>query len=272
MKAKQTILLLMLSAAALLTVACGSKTEPQKEAAQEPKESKEAKALLQGIWVDEDTEEISFRAVGDTIFYPDTISQPAYFKVVNDSLVLSSVGARYAIVKQSAHVFWFRNQNDDVVKLVKSDDPAHVLAFVHEKPKVLSYTEVVKTDSVVNYDGSRYHWYLAINPTSYKVHATSYSGDGVEVDNIYYDNIMHISLFKGAQQLFSTDFKKQLYESKIPSSFLKQSILSNMEFSRVDAQGFHFVATVCIPDGASCYKVENVISFDGQLSTTLIEY
>ena len=148
---------------------------------------------------------MSFKALGDTIFYPDTVSQPTSFKIVSDSLVLVSVGAKYAIVKQMEHVFWFKNQNGDVVKLRKSDDPIHVFAFVHERPQVLTYTEVVKKDSVVNYNGNRYHWYLAINPTKYKVHATSYNDDGVEVDNIYYDNIMHISLFQGSRQLFSSD-------------------------------------------------------------------
>ena len=122
------------------------------------------------------------------------------------------------------------------------------------------------------YKGNRYHWYLFINPTKYKVHTVSYNDDGVEVDNVYYDNIMHVSLFNGARKLFSTDFKKQLYSAKIPNRFLTQSVLSNMEYSRVDEHGFHFVATVCIPDGASCYKVENVISFDGKLTTKLLEY
>jgi len=269
----EKLTILTVAACLWLMFSCSSKPEAAKQQAVEvEQESKQAKALLQGIWVDEETEEVSFRVVGDTIFYPDTISQPTYFKIVHDSLVLSAVSAKYHIEKQSPHTFWFVNQNGDVVKLNKSEDPAHVLAFVHNRPKVLTFTDVVKTDSVVNYDGNRYHWYLAINPTKYKVHTTSYNDDGVEVDNVYYDNIMHISLFKGAQKLFSSDFRKQQYEAKIPANFLKSAILSNMEFSKVDAQGFHFVATVCIPDGVSCYKVENVISFDGKLSSVLIEY
>ena len=104
------------------------------------------------------------------------------------------------------------------------------------------------------------------------MHITSYSDDGLEVDNVYYDNIMHISLFQGSRQLYSSDFRKQLYASKIPAQFIDQAVLSNMEFKGVDARGFHFVATICIPDGASCYKAENIISFEGKLSTTLIEY
>lgn len=32
-------------------------------------ESSAAKALLQGIWIDEETEEVSFCAKGDTLFF-----------------------------------------------------------------------------------------------------------------------------------------------------------------------------------------------------------
>lgn len=261
-----------LLAAVLLTAACTSPKSQGTDDGQQTvqQENKEAKQLLQGIWIDQDTEEVTFRAVGDTIFYPDTISQPAYFRIMGDSLVLGDPGTSYPIVKQSANFFSFRNQNGDEMKLVKSDDPIHVFAFVHDKPQVLSYTEVVKYDSVVNYNGQRYHWYLAINPTKYKVHVTTYNDDGVQMDNVYYDNIMHISLFKGAQKLFSSDFRKQQYQ-QIPPDFLSNAILSNMEYTRTDASGIHFVATVCVPDGASCYKVENVISFDGKLSTVLVE-
>ena len=257
-----------------LSVACTSRPDNprQQEAVEEEKENLEAKKQLQGIWLDNETEEVSFRVMGDTIFYPDSVSQPTSFRVVKDSLVLDAVGAKYPIVKQSAHVFSFRNQNGDEVTFCKSDDPIHAFAFVQDKPKVRTYTEVIKNDSVVFYDGTRYHWYLVINPTKYKVHATSYNDDGVEVDNVYYDNIMHVSVFKGANKLFSTDFKKQLFASKIPQQFLDQSVLSNMEFKEVDERGFHFVATICIPDGAACYKAENIVSFDGKLTTTLIEY
>lgn len=270
---KQGLTIIIFLSGLWMFTSCSSKKDAgpqQRVSTVTEEESKEAKKLLQGVWVDQDTEEVSFRAIGDTIFYPDTISQPTYFKIVGDSLMLSSVGAKYAIVKQAEHLFWFKNQNGDVVKLVKSDDPALALNFVRSKAQVLTYTEVVKTDSVTFYEGNRYHWYLAINPTKYKVHVTTYNDDGVQMDNVYYDNIMHISLFKGAQKLFSSDFRKQQYQ-QIPPDFLSNAILSNMEYTRTDASGIHFVATVCVPDGASCYKVENVISFDGKLSTILVE-
>ncbi len=71
----------------------------------------------------------------------------------------------------------------------------------------MNYTHQVKIDSVVTFNGERYHWYIAINPTKYKVTKRTFNDDGLEVENVYSDNIMHISFFKGAQQLFSSDFR-----------------------------------------------------------------
>ena len=269
---RQGVLLLTVALSSLL-VCCSSKSADNGANAGEEEESREAKAMLQGIWVDEETDEVSFRAEGDTIYYPDSVSQPTCFRIVGDSLVLKDVDARYAIVRQSAHVFWFRNQAGDEVHLNKSEDSLRMASFVHDRPAtILTYTEVVKTDSVVFFNGDRYHWYLAINPTHYKVHATSYSDDGVEVDRIYYDNIMNVSLFQGSKKLFSCDFRKQQYEGKIPHDFLERAILARMDYAGVDNRGFRFNATLCIPDGASCYKVENLISHNGHRSTTLVEY
>ena len=35
--------------------------------------------------------------------------------------------------------------------------------------------------------------------------------------------------------------------------------------------GFHFKASVCTPGSASCYQIDHVVSFDGKLSTQLLE-
>ena len=100
---------------------------------------------------------------------------------------------------------------------------------------------------------------------------TTYTPDGVAVEKAYYDNIIHVSLFHNNQRLFTRDFNKQAYAADIPEDFLQQSILGNITFDKVDAQGFHFDATVCIPDGESCYMIETLISFDGQLTMKLLE-
>ena len=248
---------------AVVLVACNHREEVS--------ENKEAKAMLQGIWIDAEGGDVSFRVQGDTIYYADSTSMPAYFRVMGDSLVLAS-GASYGIVKQLPHLFWFKNQIGDVLKFSKSDDPADESEFVRDTPPVLSYSHQVKIDSVIVYGGNRYHWYIAINPTKYKVTTRSYNDDGLEVENVYYDNIMHVSVFQGSRQLFSRDFRKQQYAGKVPAEFLEEAVLGNMEFSHADAAGLHFVATLCIPDGASCYLVESLVSYQGQMTMQLVEY
>lgn len=256
------------SVIAALLAGCSGQGNQQQALQQE--ENREAKAQMQGVWVDYDTEDVSFRILGDTIFYADSTSIPAYFKVVGDSLFLGS-GTSYGIDRQTENLFWFRNQNGDLIKLKKSEQPEEDILSMPAPPKIMTYTHQVKTDSVVMYGGERYHWYIAINPTKYRVLHSTYNDDGMEVQNVYYDNIMHISLFKGAQRLYSSDFRKQQYSHLIPEKFLEEAILSDMEYSKADAAGLHFCATVCIPDGASCYLVETVISYRGEVTMRLLE-
>lgn len=250
-----------------LFAGCKDKAQPKAEAS----EDKASKTMMQGIWVDNEMEDVVFKMRGDTIFYPDTTSQPAYFKVIEDTLFIGN-SAKYPILKLSKNIFWFKNQNSDVVKLVKSNKPEDENAFIHEKPKAEIVTKKMKTDTVVVYNNERYHCYIAINPTTYKVIKSVYNDDGVKVDNVYFDNIIHISVFKGAEKLYSRDFNKQMYSTFVPSNFLSQAVLSNIEFNRVDSKGFHFNAIVCIPDGASCYMLDTRIMFDGTMSMELIEY
>ena len=252
--------------AVLLLASCSGQQEQATE------ENREAKALMQGVWVDAETEDVSFRVAGDTIFYADSTSMPAYFKIVGDSLTLSS-GTSYAIEKQTEYVFSFRNQNGDVITLHKSDDAESDSLFVCDtRPTVMTYTHQVKTDSVVSYNGARYHWYIAINPTRFKVVRRTFNDDGMEVENVYYDNIMHISVFHGTHQIFSSDFTKQMYEKMVPDGFLDDAILGAMDFDHIDANGLHFDATLCIPDGASCYMVDTQIAFTGKQTMSLLEY
>jgi hypothetical protein len=93
----------------------------------------------------------------------------------------------------------------------------------------------------------------------------------VAVEKEFFDNIIHVSLFKLNQRLFTRDFNKQAYAENVPADFLSQSVLGNIRYSHVDARGFHFYATICIPDGEQCYMVETLVGFDGQLSLKLME-
>ena len=234
-------------------------------------DDKEAKARLQGVWLDDESGDVSFKVDGDTIYFADDTSMPAYFRIYEDSLYMAS-GTAYGVVKQTEHLFWLNNQNGDLLKYRKSDGSEEENVQETASPSVLTYTHQVKVDSVVTYNGKRYHWYIAINPTKYKVSKRSYNEDGLEVENVYYDNIMHISVFLGANKLYSSDFRKQQYQGIVPEAFLDEAIFANMEFSHIDATGLHFNATLCIPDGATCYMVETTISYTGTASMKLVEY
>lgn len=259
------IWILLLAVGAI--IGCGDGKTP----AVSRQEDKTAKKLLQGIWLDAETEGVSFKVKGDTIFYPDSTSMPAYFKIVSDTMILGMSESTYPIVKQSEHVFWFKNQNGDVVKLVKSENPADSSAFVNEVPQVMTLTEVLKKDTVVFIANERYHCYIAINPTRYKVRIPKYNDDGVEVDNIYYDNIIHLSIFKGTQKVFARSINKSMYKSLVPERFLSRAILSDMNFSNTGGGSFHFNTTICIPDGASCFLLDTEVSPDGDVKMELLE-
>lgn len=239
--------------------------------ASQQKESRDAKQLLQGIWVDEDTETVVFKMVGDSVYYPDSTSMTAYFRVLVDTLYIGSA-ARYHIEKHSERQLWIQTPTGETVKLMKSEEPERDEEFEESKPQMLSVTEVLKHDTVVVYSGNRYHVYTAINPTRYKVVQHTLNDDGLDVENVYYDNIIHLSIFKGSQQLFSRDFRKQQYESKVNPQFLGQAILNNIEFDHADADGLHFNVSLCTPGAASCYLIEHVVSYDGTVSMQLLEY
>ena len=249
----------------LLLAACG-----QQKPLGERAEDREAKRLLQGVWVSSDNEDVVFKLQGDSVYFPDSTSQTAYFCVVDDSLCLGD--ATYHIERHTDHLLWFQAPDGDIMKLVKSDEPvADGQVFHKTRPHILTLTEVLKRDTVVLYNGERYHLYVAVNPTKYKVVRQALNDDGLQVDNVYYDNIIHLSIFHGSAKIFSQDMRKQDYVRLVPEQFLRQSILNDMTFQHVAADGFHFSASVCIPDDASCYQIDHVVSLGGQLTTRLSE-
>ena len=86
--------------------------------------------------------------------------------------------------------------------------------------------------------GERYHCYVYVNPSRLKVYKTSYTDEGIAVENVYYDNVIHICVYKGKVCLFSRDYTRKSFTGLVPSGFLNQAILSNMVFSeagRADA-------------------------------------
>lgn len=235
---------------------------------QQTEEDHAAKKMLQGVWIDEDGSDVAFRVKGDTIFYPDSVTVPVYFRVMDDTLVVSgSSEVKYPIVKLSAHLLQFKTQSGDVLKLSKTTDQSYLEPFLGRRGAVaLNQGKVIKRDTVVVCGNEKYHAYVQVNPTTYKVLKSSYNEDGVAVDNVYYDNIVNVTVYRGAVRLFSHDFRKQDFAGRVPESFLGQSILSDIEFGTADADGVHFVAVIAVPDSPTSYRENFSVTLGGKLS------
>lgn len=264
---KQSVHFLLSAALAVAVLSgCGQKAEHQHD---EVREDAAAKKMLQGIWLnDDDEDDVAFRVKGDTIYYPDSTSQPVYFYIMGDTLVMKGANTtKYPIVKQGAHIFQFKVQNGDVVKLVKTTDPSYMREFTRQQPVALNQNTLLKRDTVVSDGaGEKLHLYVQVNPTSYKVFKSSYNDDGVEVDNVYYDNIVNLNIFHGSRKVFGRDFRKEDFRGKVPAEFLKQAILSDIVFQKVDGEGVHYQAVLAMPDSSMSYLVEIVVSEDGKLT------
>ncbi len=163
------------------------------------KEDLIAKELLQGVWLDDETEIPLMRIDGDTIFYIDPQNLPVYFKIVRDTIyVHGNTPTTYKIDRQTEYSLWFHNLSEEIVKLHKSNNPEDTLAFSNQETEIVSTVpEIVQKDSVVVYKGTRYRGYVYINPSQMKVIKTSYSEEGISIDNVYYDNVIHICVYEG---------------------------------------------------------------------------
>ena len=255
----------VLSLMVIFSASCGGNKNPNFLELEE--EDIAAKELLQGIWLDDETESPLMRVEGDTIYYADSQSAPITFKVMRDTLyTYGNDTAYYKIDKQAEHIFWFHSITDNIIKLHKSEDFNDSLSFVREEVVIPTYTEVTKRDSVVTYNGARYRAYVYINPSKMKVIKTTYSEDGISMDNVYYDNVMHICVYEGKKSLFASDITKQMFDKVVPEDFLVQAILSDTKFLKVDRNGFHYQAILAIPESSVYSIAELEISFDGTLT------
>ena len=99
---KQVFNILLCASLLAAMVSCGQKSAGKDSA--EVKEDTAAKKMLQGIWLDgDDEDDVVFRVKGDTIYYPDSTSQPVYFYIAGDTLVMKGANTtKYPIVKQAA--------------------------------------------------------------------------------------------------------------------------------------------------------------------------
>lgn len=234
-------------------------------------EDRNAKKMLQGIWLDDETETPLMRIKGDTIYYSDYQSSPIAFKIVRDTLyTYGNDTTFYRIDKQTEHTFWFHSLSDNIVKLHKSEDPNDSIVFAGNALEATpTYNEVTERDSVVNYKNTRYRAYVYINPSKMKVIKTTYSEEGLSMDNVYYDNVMHICVYEGKKSLYASDITKQMFAQVVSKNFLDQSILSDMQFVGVNKKGFHYQATLSIPESQVCCIANLTVDFEGKLAISV---
>jgi hypothetical protein len=267
---RKTALYNIIACTAIILAACGCKDT--NKPADTPQEDLKAKSMLEGIWIDADEETVVFKIKGDTVYYPDSTSQPVKFQIIQDTMILLGNNAsKYPIVRQEAHIFEFKNQSNDIIKLVKSENPYDSLQFVRRSPVTLNQGKTIKADTIVIYGENKYHSYVQVNPTTYKVYRSFYNAEGMEVENIYYDNIIHVSIFKGANRIFSKDFRKADFNKAVPDNMLKQCVLSNIKLTTVGKDGFHYQTQLAIPDSPSSFIVELIISYDGKTDVRLFK-
>lgn len=247
----------------LLTSCTGEHRNKKKE----EKEDLVAKELLQGTWIDDMTETPLFKVKGDTIHYIDETIRPTAFKIIQDTLkTYGQQVASYHIKKQGEYIFWIQSAMGEVLHLSKAESSIDSLLTTQEYESSELDRQVIQKDDIVLFNNTRYRGYVYINPTDIKVIQPTITEEGLEGENVYYDNIIHICVYEGKNRLFGRDMKKQDFESLIPQDYFQRAILSDMEFMGVNTYGYQYQATICIPDGVSCYLVNISITKDGDIT------
>jgi len=253
-----------------LSIGC---TEKRRLSNLEKPEDTKAKQLLQGIWIDSDNEIPLMNIMGDTIYHSDPQNIPVYFKIIKDSLyTFGNSITSYHIDRQTAYTFWFHSLSGSIIKLHKSENANDSLNFSGSSQEVIpTYSEITQRDSIVFYNNTRYRAYVYINPSKMKVTKTVYSGEGFSVDNVYYDNVIHICVYKGAEKIYAKDITKQMFDQVVSEDFLSDAILADINFVRINSSGFLYQANICVPESYVCRLVNLTVGFDGQLNISAEE-
>lgn len=258
--------------AATALVSCGGQKTDRKLSVADTAFSDGTLQKLQGIWIDEETSMSFCMIKGDSIFYPDSLNVPLRIMARIDKLALiGSDTVLYPIDVLTENRFCFHSTTGDNVCLRRSEDPNDTVFFSRKESTPIIYNEVVKKDTVVFCKGDRYRCYIYVNPSKYKVYKQSYTNEGVAVENVYYDNVIHICVYKGKTCLYAHNYSRKSFVEIIPEEFLQQAVLADMKYGYTDDDGFCFYASVCVPDGAICYVVEIRISPHGEVRMNLLQ-
>lgn len=215
----------------------------------------EAMRLFEGVWYDVDESQVSFRVSGDSIFYPYDKYEPVSFYIKENMLCL--VGSRVQkleIVKQSEHIFQFKNSNGDLVKLRKMQGEMEEDVFDSAQDFDTEINqELIKKDTIVSVGDKKWHCYVQVNPTTYKVLRMVYKDNGVGGEQAYYDNIIHLAVYEGNNKLFSKDLFKKDFSAFVPEGVLEQSVLNDLVYVGSDSEGVKFQADIRRPEASDAY-------------------
>jgi hypothetical protein len=238
------------------------------------KENLEMKTMLQGTWMDEDTETPMICIKGDSIHYMTSGTLPVAFRIIEDSLITyGTEPTSYYIVKQNEYMLWLQSDMGGIIKMNRADESEsiHSVNFHVQTKKSEPTKEVIRKDRIEFYKDVRYRGYVYINPSQIKVTRPTYSDEGFKMDNVYYDNVIHICVYEGKNKLFSKDVYKKDFSEVVPEEFLQWAILADMEFIGVNEKGYQYQATISIPDEITSYIVNLSISTDGNIQYILKE-
>lgn len=83
---------------------------------------------------------------------------------------------------------------------------------------------------------------------------------------MYFDNTIHVGIYKQTEKIFSKDFYKKDFSKFVPSDFLRQSVLSDIILNNSDNKCLHYQAQLVIPDSYLSYIVNIDISTEGKMS------
>ena len=233
-------------------------------------QDKEAKQMLQGVWVNSEEGNPAIMVKGDSILFPDTSSLPAFFWIYKDSIYLQGQNiSRYHITKQAEHVFRFENQSGEEVKLVKGSDGMMNKAFMQYRPYALNIFRTLDSDTTATVGGVTYVCRTHIEPTSDRLIATSFNNEGIEVENMYLDNDARLDVSVGQRRVYSHHFRKQEFSTLVPDGFMNKSILRDIQYNHADTGAVYFDAVIGVPDASSAYVVELKVTKEGKLAKRL---
>ena len=173
---------------------------------------------------------------------------------------------KYLVEKLTQNVFHFRDGNGESSRFMKNNDTEMFEGNSAEEPTFDDeiIQTLVKRDTVVTSGKTRYHCYMQVNPTTYKVIKTDYNSEGVVINSVYYDNIVNLTVYEGANRLFSSDFRKQDFAKFVAKEVLENGILSDITYRSCGDSGVIFDAIIRIPESAAGYLVNINISPNGQ--------